>query len=65
MLCAELFSAEQLERHGVRLAVQHRLSTQSSADHLLPRLASNEASLQSAYEKLTSATLNTDLLVLP
>ncbi len=59
-LRAELFSAEQLERHGVRLAGQHQLSAQSSADRLLPRLANNEASLLSAYETLTGATLNSD-----
>ncbi len=34
-LRAELFSADQMELHGVRLAGQHRLSTGSGLDHLL------------------------------
>jgi cyclic beta-1,2-glucan synthetase len=57
-LRAELFSADQMELHGVRLAGQHRLSTGSGVDHLLPRLTNNEATLLSAYERLTTATLN-------
>jgi len=57
-LRAELFSADQMELHGVRLAGQHRLSTGAGLDHLLPRLTNNEATLLSAYERLTKATLN-------
>jgi len=57
-LRAELFSADQMEQHGVRLAGQHRLSTGAGLDHLLPRLTNNEATLLSAYERLTKATLN-------
>jgi hypothetical protein len=57
-LRAELFSADQMELHGVQLAGQHRLSTGAGLDHLLPRLTNNEATLLSAYERLTKATLN-------
>src|SRR5471032_3310907 len=61
-LRAELFSADQMELHGVRLAGQHRLvagtGTGAGLDHLLPRLTNNEATLLSAYERLTKATLN-------
>jgi hypothetical protein len=34
-LRSELFSAEQMERHGAALASQHRLSARSGADLLL------------------------------
>ncbi|MHB1058592.1 MAG: GH36-type glycosyl hydrolase domain-containing protein [Rhodanobacter sp.] len=55
-LRAELFSIEQMERHGRALAGQHRLSPRSSIDLLLARLADNEAVLTHACERLTSAT---------
>ena len=55
-LRSELFSAEQMERHGAALASQHRLSTRSSADLLLARLADNEAVLTHTCERLTDAT---------
>ncbi len=41
-LRAELFSADQMEQHGRRLAVVHRLSSARAPDPLLPRLADNE-----------------------
>ncbi|WP_426687677.1 GH36-type glycosyl hydrolase domain-containing protein [Rhodanobacter ginsengiterrae] len=55
-LRAELFSAEQMERHGRALAGQHRLSSRRNADLLLARLADNEAVLAHACERLTHAT---------
>ncbi|WP_449429625.1 GH36-type glycosyl hydrolase domain-containing protein [Rhodanobacter umsongensis] len=55
-LRSELFSAEQMERHGRLLAGQHRLSTRANADLLLARLADNEAVLTHACERLTRAT---------
>ncbi|HEV2682657.1 MAG TPA: cyclic beta 1-2 glucan synthetase, partial [Rhodanobacter sp.] len=55
-LRSELFSAEQMEHHGAALARQHRLSTRSSADLLLVRLADNEAVLTHTCERLTDAT---------
>ena len=55
-LRSELFSAEQLERHGRTLAAQHRLSEHSRANLLLRRLDDNEARLAYAGERLTAAT---------
>ena len=55
-LRSELFSAEQMERHGQVLAGQHRVSARSSADLLLARLADNEAVLTHTCERLTNAT---------
>ncbi|WEN15442.1 glucoamylase family protein [Rhodanobacter sp. AS-Z3] len=55
-LRAELFSAEQMERHGRALAAQHRLSARRNADLLLARLADNEAVLAHTCERLTHAT---------
>ncbi len=55
-LRSELFSAEQMERHGAALASQHRLSARSGADLLLARLADNEAVLTHTCERLTNAT---------
>jgi len=55
-LRAELFSAEQMERHGRTLAAQHRLSLGRHVDLLLARLADNEAVLIHACAQLTPAT---------
>ena len=55
-LRAELFSAEQMERHGRALAGQHRLSARISMDSLLARLDDNEAVLTHTCERLTDAT---------
>ena len=55
-LRSELFSAEQMERHGHILAGQHRLSPHSSANLLLARLDDNEAVLIHTCERLTAAT---------
>ncbi len=55
-LRSELFSAEQMERHGQALAGQHRVAARSTADLLLTRLADNEAVLTHTCERLTNAT---------
>ena len=47
-LRAELFSAEQMERHGSTLAQLHSLSAARGGDQLLLRLGDNEAVLQAA-----------------
>ena len=52
---AELFSADQLERHGRTLAGIHRLSTQPMPDRLLNRLADNETVLLDTCKTLTAA----------
>ncbi|MGM0569828.1 MAG: glucoamylase family protein, partial [Pseudomonadota bacterium] len=53
MLQAELFSIEQLKRHAVTLADQHRRGLRTGPDRLLPRLADNERVLQEAYDVVT------------
>ncbi|MFA5701539.1 MAG: hypothetical protein WC913_09710, partial [Desulfuromonas sp.] len=55
LLHAELYSIEQLKRHALTLAVQHRLDPQRGPDKLLPRLADNERVLQAAYVLSTAA----------
>ncbi|ANB03777.1 GH36-type glycosyl hydrolase domain-containing protein [Ectothiorhodospira sp. BSL-9] len=55
MLRAELFSLEQLKRHGVALAEQHPLSSRPGPDRLLPRLAENSRRLLAAYDVVTTA----------
>jgi len=53
-LRAELFSAEQLERHARTLAAEHRVVTQRSSNRLLARLDSNEQNLR-AFNRSTLA----------
>ena len=54
-LRSELFSADQMEQHGVLLAATHRLAVARFGDRLLPRLAQNQAVLLNANELLTAA----------
>jgi cyclic beta-1,2-glucan synthetase len=54
-LRAELFSAEQMERHGVTLAASHCLSTHYSPDQLLTRLSENEGMLVECSRVLTQS----------
>jgi cyclic beta-1,2-glucan synthetase len=54
-LRAQLFSAEQMERHGAALARVHRLSDQRAGDLLLARLSDNEAVIERACKLLSSA----------
>jgi cellobiose phosphorylase len=54
-LRGELFSAEQMELHGVLLARRHRLSPRSTSDRLLRRLDDNDRVLAEACESLTAA----------
>jgi len=53
-LRSELFSAEQMERHGKTLAAAHRVMP-GAQDLLLPRLASNESVLIGARDRLAAA----------
>ncbi|PHQ24178.1 cyclic beta 1-2 glucan synthetase [Marinobacter guineae] len=55
MLRAELFSIEQLKRHGAILAGQHEIDPHPGADRLLPRLADNARVLLAAYDVVTAA----------
>ena len=54
-LRSELFSRDQMEQHGRRLAASHRVASAHGADQLLPRLAENESVLIEALELLTEA----------
>lgn len=51
----ELFSAEQMEAHGVRLARSHRLNPRPGPNRLLGSLATNEESLLVAGRVLAAA----------
>ena len=55
MLRSELFSIEQLKRHAVTLASQHKIDPHSGPPRLLPRLADNERVLMAAYDVVTAA----------
>ncbi|MGD8619127.1 MAG: glucoamylase family protein, partial [Gammaproteobacteria bacterium] len=55
MLRSELFSIEQLKRHAVTLAGQHKIEPHPGSDRLLPRLADNERVLLAAYDVVTAA----------
>ena len=57
LLRSELFSIEQLKRHAVKLAGQHRLDPDPGPDKLLPRLSDNEKVLLSAYQVVTTAVV--------
>ena len=52
---SELFSIEQLKRHSVTLAGQHRIDPRPGSDRLLPRLADNARVLLAAYDVVTAA----------
>jgi cyclic beta-1,2-glucan synthetase len=55
LLRSELFSIEQLKRHAVTLADQHRIDPHPGLDRLLPRLANNARVLLAAYDVVTAA----------
>ena len=54
-LRAQLFSADQMEQHGKKLAATHRLGPQHAPVQLLARLAENEDVLMEACTLLTAA----------
>ncbi|MGB1950682.1 MAG: hypothetical protein ACPHQ9_07960 [Marinobacter sp.] len=54
LLRSELFSIEQLKRHAVILAGQHRIDPGPGPDRLLPRLADNARVLMAAYDVVTA-----------
>ena len=54
-LRSELFSADQMEQHGKRLAAVHKLMQKRPRDQLLKRLAANEAILIGVCGQLTEA----------
>ena len=54
-LRSELFSSDQMKRHGKALADSHKLSLGRASDRLLTRLAENEGVLIGARNLLTEA----------
>ena len=54
-LRSELFSADQMEQHGKRLAAAHQLDPRRATDRLIARLADNESVLDGACDFLTAA----------
>jgi cyclic beta-1,2-glucan synthetase len=63
LLRSELFSIEQLKRHAVMLASQHRIDPHPGADRLLPRLDDNERVLRAAYDLVIAAAAPEQRLV--
>ncbi len=55
LLRSELFSIEQLKRHAVTLAREHRIDPRPGPDRLLPRLTDNARVLLAAYDLVTAA----------
>ncbi len=54
-LRAELFSADQMEAHGKKLAGLHKLSSRRNPDQLLKRLSENEIVLSGSLDLFTVA----------
>ena len=54
-LRSELFTTEQMERHGKTLAAAHRVTPGRAQDQLLPRLASNDTVLIGVCNRLAAA----------
>jgi cellobiose phosphorylase len=54
-LRAELFSADQMEQYGVRLASAHQVAPGRAPEQLLSRLAANEGVLIETCDRLTAA----------
>src|SRR5665213_1920208 len=57
---AEIFSADQMERHGITLALSHQLTQKAVPDILLGRLSESEANLIKSYEILAKKTEEND-----
>ncbi|MFS8064249.1 MAG: hypothetical protein ACMG5Z_06625, partial [Luteimonas sp.] len=54
-LRSQLFSADQMERHGKALAHAHRLSRRAASDRLLGRLSDNQTVIERACALLSGA----------
>src|SRR5690242_4206172 len=63
-LRSELFTTEQMERHGKTLAAAHRITPHRAHDQLLPRLASNGGVLIDVCNRLASS-LSTNHRIAP
>jgi len=62
-LRAELFGIEQLKRHAVTLAGQHRVDSRRQPDRLLPRLAENARVLLAAYDLVATSSTQAETTV--
>lgn len=56
---AELYSVDQMERYGQRLARSHKLATHKTPYHLLKRLDNNEQVLTDSCRRLSNDSKNT------
>ncbi len=56
----ELFSADQMERHGITLALSHELTKKSVPDILLSRLSESEAILIKSCDILGKKIIEND-----
>ena len=65
LLRTELFSLEQLKRHALTLAGQHRLDPRPGPDRLLPQLADNARVLLAAYDLVIAATATPGQRIVP
>ena len=64
LLRSELFSMEQLKRHGTILASQYKIDTRPGPDQLLPRLSDNERVLLAVYD-LVATTITPGQRIVP
>ncbi|MBS1219596.1 MAG: cyclic beta 1-2 glucan synthetase, partial [Proteobacteria bacterium] len=65
MLRTELFSLEQLRRHALTLAGQHRLDPRPGPNRLLPQLTDNARVLLAAYDLVIAATATPGQRIVP
>ncbi len=65
LLRSELFSLEQLKRHALTLAGQHRLDPRRGPDRLLPRLADNARVLLATYDVVIAASSTPGQRIVP
>jgi len=57
ILRQELFSSEQMEKHGLFLAKRHKITSTKQPDRLLKRLSDNEQILSECYKCFLSASI--------
>lgn len=62
LLRSELLSIEQLKRHAITLASQHKVSPMPGPDRLLARLSDNASVILSAYQTISQANSGAEKL---
>jgi cyclic beta-1,2-glucan synthetase len=60
LLRAELLSIEQLKRHSITLASQHKINFSSGPDRLLNRLSDNAHVISNAYQTISALNSNSE-----